>query len=151
MNKLKLGVVSLSIVISACSNAPTYNVPLKSVAQEKVSDYWEFSAPIDIKNTKTVSSASMGCRAVYLEGYGPTSPDSIDVRYTIDSKGKQRDLQIVGTQGNVDKKAVDWALTFGLSPVYKFTPAAGNSARVPVESIKTLYLVEDSGPCDSSK
>lgn len=143
-----LPAIGAVLLTAACSNTPVYNSPVKTVPQADVAKFWVPASPIGSRNTKIVSGPGMGCRAVYLEGSDKRSNDHIDIEYTIDSKGKQRDMELIGSGGNVDDESILWAMTFGLSPTSKFVPSDANAQRVPIESIKRLYLIAEDPLCE---
>lgn len=137
----------VSVFIAGCASGPVYKTPPVTVEYSKVSSYWLPKRAITQKDIKTFSGPGMGCRAVYLEKPNQQANTYIDVIFTIDSKGKQYDQDIVGKSRDVNMDAAKWALVFGLSPLYEFVPAPANYDNQPIISTKRLYLVSDSSLC----
>lgn len=143
-----LPAIGAVLLTAACSNTPIYNSPVQTVPQAEVAKFWVPASPIGSKNTKVVSAPDMGCRAVYLEGGDKRADDYIDIKYTIDSKGSQRDMELVSSGGNVDEESILWAMKFGLSPTSKFVPSDTNAQRTPIGSVKRLYLIAEDPLCE---
>lgn len=130
-----------------CSNQPTFNIPPIQIDHSELSKYWKPKQEITSKNTKLIAGKGMGCKAIYIEESNKVSPDYIDIKYTIDSKGKQRDSEIVASSGKINLDAVNWAFIFGLSPTYNFVAAIKNDTLAPIASIKRLYFISDDPLC----
>ncbi len=142
--------VALVLSITGCASGPTYQVPPKQINYSELSSYWMAEKAVSEKNTKLISSPKMGCNAVYLPESGKTSDLYINVKFTIDSTGKQYDQEITGASEKVDLEMANWALKFGLSPTYSFKPSAVNTLMQPIISDKKLYLIPDSPLCASA-
>ncbi len=141
--------VFISLLVTGCASGPNYKVPPITIEYAKVSNYWTPKRPITEKDIKTFSGPGMGCRAVYLSAPENYENSYIDVKFTIDSTGKQYDQQIVGRSRDVNFEAANWALGFGLSPIYEFKPSPANYDNLPIISTKRLYLVSGSPLCKS--
>lgn len=141
----RLAFISLSL--AGCASGPTYKTPPVTVEYEKVSSYWTPKRATTEKDIKTFSGPGMGCRAVYLDAPTNNQTSYIDVKFTIDSAGKQYDQEIVGRSRDVNFEAAKWALMFGLSPIYEFLPSPANYDYQPIISTKRLYLVSGSPLC----
>ncbi len=145
--KLNWTAVFLSLLLAGCASSPMYKTPPVTIDYSKVSSYWSPKRAITEKDIKVFYGPGMGCKAVYIDQPNQKELSYIDVRFSIDSTGKQFDQEIVGNSKDVNLEAANWALMFGLSPIYDFIPSPANYDNQPIISTKRLYLVGNSPLC----
>lgn len=136
------------LALYGCASGPYYKVPPIEISYDKLPNYWVASQPIVSKDHKIVSNRDMGCKVVYMEDEGRESSLYLDIKYTIDSKGKLYDGEVIAVSDGVDKVFVEWAKTFGLSPLRHYKAVNSDNVQ-PVTGQKRLYLVEDSETCEN--
>ncbi len=143
-------IVFLSVLLVFTSNSvsakPKYKKDPIEVELSGIAQYWIPKKTITNRNTKVVASPSIGCKSVVVEGNGKTSELWVDLRFTIDSKGKMYDQEILSISNLLNKELIEWAKTFGLSPTYKFK-AINKKDKQPILSKKRLYFVDNTKLC----
>jgi hypothetical protein len=126
-------------------------VPPITIESGEVSNYWLPKKAIVEEDIRAFYGTGMGCKAAYLEAPAQQEQSYIDIKFSIDSKGRRKEKEIVGASKDVDLEAATFAMMLGISPIDQYAPSTNNNNKQPIISVERLFLVSDSPVCKSRK
>lgn len=139
MNRLILATLT-SVLLAACSATPTrdpgepeFNAPVVEVSREESSNYWTLKRPsrADARRAIGEPGTSYECRRAVLA-------------YTVDSKGRVFDVEIVDAWPN-EAAAGYFA---AMQRQFRYDPTATNLDRIPIRTIGTQTAFVRGADCE---